>query len=227
MLYVHVFTTAKYRRPRGRKRKACMPARAAPRARRFLPADLRLPLSRKRQRKQKRGHCPPSWRPTLRCHWPNLPLTSHIELCTLSSMRYSLHASLPARSSPAKVIGPAAKGHSPDAAGSGVEIAHFTYATFPPKVQIDLRPCRRAQLASPHRLRATRNTQVDATASLPCCIGAGGELPRQHTERSEGGGSPQFRMSSILSSNGAGSIGRTSNGAFRTGRTRKGDKPNF
>lgn len=42
-------------------------------------------------------------------------------------------------------------------------IAHFTYARFHPKVRVDLRRCRPAQLASPHRLRATRNTQVHAT----------------------------------------------------------------
>ena len=65
---------------------------------------------------------------------------------------------------------------SPPAGLPADEITHFTYATFPPKVQIDLRLCRRAQLPSPHRLRATCNTQVDATASLPCCIGAGGSM---------------------------------------------------
>ena len=81
-----------------------------------------------------------------------------------------------------------AKGDSPRAVCQRTKLPNLPMQHSPQRYKSTYDVAAGAQLASPHRLRATRNTQADATASRGCCIGARGKFPEgeEAIDRAEG-----------------------------------------
>ena len=128
-------------------------------------------------------------------HWPTFPLTPHIEICTLSPCdvlatrrcrgpgRCRQRRSAGAKGdSPIFVASCRKNRDSPRAACQRTKLPNLPMQHSPQKYKSTYDVAAGPQLASPHRLRATRNTQADATASRWRCIGAGDTSQRVRAE---------------------------------------------